>query len=163
MGHDLRILTAHAHGRLEATRLLFREYGEELAVDLGFQDFEAELAALPGAYAPPAGGLWLAVDAVGRPAGCVALRPMDEDCCEMKRLYVKPFFRGTGLGRRLAVHAIEAARELGYRRMRLDTLDRLEAAMAIYRELGFVERSPYYDNPLPGVVYWECELEAAKP
>lgn len=163
MGHDLRILTAHAGGRLQAVRLLFREYETELAVDLRFQNFEAELAGLPGAYAPPGGGLWLAVDAVGRPAGCVALRDMGDGVCEMKRLYVRPFFRGSGLGRRLAVHAVDEARARGYARMRLDTLDRLEAAMALYRELGFREREPYYANPLPGVVYWEADLAPAEP
>ncbi len=143
---------------LDMARRLFRAYQGELGVDLGFQAFERELAELPGAYAPPAGGLLLAREGE-RTLGCVALRPMGDGCCEMKRLYVSPTARGTGLGRRLAVAIIDRARALGYRCMRLDTLDSLTQAMALYESLGFVRRAPYYANPLQGVVYWELEIQ----
>jgi GNAT superfamily N-acetyltransferase len=138
-------------------RDLFREYATWLDVDLCFQGFEAELAALPGKYAPPGGSLLLAfID--GEPAGCIALRPMESGACEMKRLYVRPAFRGRGLGRALVERLLDDARSIGYRLMRLDTLDKLTEAMALYDSMGFRRVEPYYDNPLPGVVYWERPL-----
>ncbi len=143
---------------LATARRLFRAYQAELGVDLCFQDFERELAELPGAYAPPSGSLLLAFEGE-RATGCVALRPMAEGCCEMKRLYVVPRARGTGLGRRLAVEVIALARALGYARMRLDTLDTLTEAMALYASLGFTRAAPYYTNPLSEVVYWELDLQ----
>jgi DNA-binding MarR family transcriptional regulator/GNAT superfamily N-acetyltransferase len=137
---------------------LFAEYAAGLGVDLGFQDFQAELASLPGKYAAPAGSLLCAFDR-DQALGCVALRPMEEaGCCEMKRLYVIPAARGRKLGERLALAIIEEARRLGYARMRLDTLAKLEAACGLYRALGFREIPAYYDNPLPGVVYFELDL-----
>lgn len=145
---------------LEAIRQLFREYQEWLGVDLCFQGFEAELAALPGKYAPPRGALLLAMD-TAEAVGCVGVRSLAGDACEMKRLYVRPQRRGHGVGRSLAVAAIAAAREAGYRLMRLDTLERLREAMRLYESLGFVRVSPYYANPLPGVVYWELLLDTA--
>ena len=126
-------------------RDLFFEYAESLDVSLCFQGFDEELATLPGSYAPPRGGLWLAKQG-GQAAGCVAMRPLDERRCEMKRLYVRPEFRGTGLGRRLAECAIGFARSCGYRSMVLDTLPDMEAARALYRSLGFTPCAPYYDN-----------------
>jgi len=153
----MKIQPARTGEDLEQLRTLFREYQALLGVDLGFQGFEDELADLPGAYAPPGGCLLLAVDG-DQALGCVALRPMGPDHCEMKRLYVRPGARGAGLGRRLAVASIEHAGQLGYTRMRLDTLDRLGEAMALYRSLSFVQTAPYYDNPLPGVIYWELDL-----
>jgi shikimate dehydrogenase len=140
-----------------AAAALFREYQQSLGVDLCFQDFEAEVVGLPGAYAAPRGTLLLAVGN-GQVLGCVALRPIADEACEMKRLYVRSSARGLALGRSLAVAVIGFARAAGYRRMRLDTLDRLHEAMQLYRSLGFRACAPYYDNPLPGVVFQELDL-----
>jgi ribosomal protein S18 acetylase RimI-like enzyme len=141
-----------------AARRLFRAYADWLAVDLCFQDFERELAILPGAYAPPQGRLLLA-RVGGEAAGCVALRPLEPGVCEMKRLWIEPGFAGAGLGRDLAEAIVTAARQAGYQRMRLDTIpERMPAAQHLYRSLGFAEIPPYYDNPLPGVVMLELEL-----
>ena len=143
---------------LAAARRLFRAYADWLAVDLRFQDFERELATLPGAYAPPRGRLLLAKIG-GEAAGCVALRPLEPGICEMKRLWVEPGFAGAGLGRALAEAIIDAARDAGYERMRLDTIpERMPAAQHLYRSLGFVEIPPYYANPLDGVAMLELEL-----
>ncbi len=139
-------------------RALFLEYRDWLRVDLCFQDFEAELAGLPGAYAPPQGALWLAtVD--GALAGCVGFRPhQGEAACEMKRLWLRPAFRKLGLGRRLAVTCIETARAAGYRTLCLDTFSFMDAARALYASLGFHEIPAYYDNPLDDVRYLELDL-----
>jgi GNAT superfamily N-acetyltransferase len=143
---------------LETIRGLFREYVDSLGLDLGFQGFEGELADLPGRYAPPSGCLLLAtVD--GEPAGCVALRPLDDGACEMKRLYVRPQHRGTGLGRALAERIVQEARELRYGRIRLDTIPSIMAgAVAAYRELGFKTIAPYCDNPIPETLFLELRL-----
>jgi putative acetyltransferase len=152
------LLDATSAEDLAAARRLFRAYSDWLAVDLGFQDFEQELATLPGAYAPPQGRLLLAKVA-GEAAGCVALRPLEPGICEMKRLWVEPGFAGTGLGRELALAIIQAARDAGYRRMRLDTMPaRMPAAQHLYGTLGFREIAPYYHNPLDGVVMLELAL-----
>ena len=142
-------------------RALFLEYQDWLRVDLCVQDFETELATLPGAYAPPAGGLWLAyVD--GELAGCVGFRPhQGEAACEMKRLWLRPAYRGLGLGRRLAVTCIAAARAAGHRSICLDTLSFMDEARALYASLGFHEIPAYYDNPLDGVRYLELDLSEA--
>ena len=143
---------------LDDVRALFREYEKWLDYDLCFQGFEAELAGLPGRYAPPSGRLWLA-EVHGQLAGCVGLRSLDANVCEMKRLYVRDFARGKGVGRALAQRVLEDARAIGYRAMRLDTLpDRMQAANALYDALGFREIPAYYDNPLPGVRYMELAL-----
>lgn len=137
---------------------MFQEYAEWLAVDLCFQGFAEELATLPGAYAPPRGLLMLA----GSPAaavGCIALRPLvaagspSGATAEVKRLYVRPAARGAGLGRRLVQTVIDGARAIGYRELKLDTLDRMAEARSLYAKLGFGECAPYYDNPIPGAVY----------
>ena len=154
----MRIFQAYTPSDLETARTLFREYERFLKVDLCFQGFAEELATLPGRYAPPQGRLLLAQ--VGeQAAGCVALRPLQEaGVCEMKRLFVRPAYRGQGLGYRLARQIIHEATALDYAVMRLDTLDTLERAMQVYAALGFQRCAPYYANPLPGVVYWERTL-----
>jgi putative acetyltransferase len=151
---------------LDAVRTLFLEYQSDIGIDLGFQGFAEELATLPGAYAPPLGGLVLAtVD--GEPAGCCALRPLLEsdhgNACEMKRLFVRRAFRGFGLGRQLAEQVVLLAEQAGYDCMLLDTLREMEAARALYHELGFEEIPPYYHNPLPGAHYLKLRLGADAP
>ena len=146
---------------LDEVRTIFREYADGLGVDLCFQQFDEELAGLPGDYAQPRGALLLArVD--GELAGCCALRPLDAadypNAAEMKRLYVRKAFRGFGLGRRLAEATLEAARLAGYASVLLDTLDDMEAARALYVELGFAEIPPYYHNPIAGAHYLKADL-----
>ena len=153
----MKIIQAQTVDEIEVVRALFREYQRFLGVDLCFQGFEEELATLPGRYAPPRGWLLLARDGA-HAAGCVALRPLEDGACEMKRLFVRPAYRGRGLGRLLAARIVREATALGYALMRLDTLDTLDEAMRLYRSLGFWRRPPYYANPLPGVVYWERTL-----
>jgi putative acetyltransferase len=142
---------------LETARDLFREYAKAIAIDLCFQNFAEELAGLPGKYAPPAGRLLLAFEG-GRVAGCVAVRPIAEGICEMTRLYVPSAFRGKGIGRRLAQASLAAADEIGYQRMRLDTLASMKEAIALYESLGFVRIAPYYHNPSPQAVFMERTL-----
>lgn len=144
---------------LPAVRALFREYAASLHVDLSYQGFEAELAGLPGVYAPPRGRLLVATDAGGAPAGCVALRRLGDHDCEMKRLYVRPALRGTGAGRALALSVIEEARAAGYRAVVLDTLPDMHAAQAMYRALGFVRIEPYYPSPVSGTVFMRKTLD----
>ena len=147
--------------RVDAARTLFREYADQLGVDLCFQGFDAELAGLPGAYAPP-GGVLLLASVDGALAGCGAFRPLPEadypNACEMKRLYVRRAFRRFGLGRLLARHLMDRALEAGYSTMLLDTLDDMEAARHLYVTLGFEEIPPYYYNPVPGAHYLKAEL-----
>ena len=140
-------------------RDLFREYAASLNFSLCFQSFEAELAGLPGEYAPPTGRLFLALIG-GRPVGCVALRRLDEETAEMKRLYVRPDRRGEGLGRHLVDQTIAAARQLGYRRLRLDTVPSMVEANGLYAALGFRDIAPYRENPIAGARYLELTLRA---
>lgn len=151
------IAPARSGEDIETTREMFSEYQQWLNVDLCFQDFENELAGLPGKYQPPAGEIYIARDQ-GAVAGIIAVRPVgdpDEKMCEMKRLYVRQAWRGRGLGRQLAELVIGFAGKAGYRRMVLDTLPQLETAKSMYARMGFGEIAPYYHNPLPGVVYME--------
>lgn len=146
---------------LEWTRLIFREYAQSVGVDLCFQGFEAELAALPGDYAAPRGALLLAL-VEGAVAGCCALRPLDNadypNASEMKRLFVRKPFRGFGLGRELAESMLDLARQAGYDCVLLDTLDDMEAARALYADLRFEEIPPYYHNPIAGSHYLKVDL-----
>lgn len=158
--HDLR--PARFPDDLEPVRALMREYAAGLGFDLCFQGFDAELAGLPGDYAPPRGALFVAWTC-SRPAGCVALRPLADGVCEMKRLYVRPDCRGGGLGRALVERVMAEARRLGYARMRLDTVPGMEAAIALYRALGFDDIPPYRPNPIPGALYLECDLGSSAP
>jgi GNAT superfamily N-acetyltransferase len=138
---------------LDEIRALLREYAAWLEVDLCFQNFEQELAGLPGDYAPPRGRLLIAEG-----AGCVALRAIDSEVCEMKRLYLRPEHRGSGLGRRLVQAIIDEARSVGYRRMRLDTMPKMDSAQRLYASLGFREIAAYRYNPEPGARFLELAL-----
>jgi putative acetyltransferase len=157
------LIQATARADIATARRLFEEYAAWLKVDLCFQDFDRELATLPGHYAPPAGRLLLAmID--GRVAGCVALRPLEREVCELKRMWVRPEFRGLEIGRKLAEEVIAQARSIvladgtRYARMRLDTLAWMTAAIALYHSLGFREIRPYRYNPQPDAVFMELEL-----
>lgn len=153
----MEFIKAESSQEVEEARRLFREYEASVGVDLCFQNFRQELEGLPGDYAPPAGRLLLARDGA-EAAGCVALRKIDDSVCEMKRLYVRPQYRGTGLGRELAEAVINESRLIGYGRMRLDTLPSMRAAQSLYRSLGFVETTPYRFNPVEGTLYMELIL-----
>jgi len=149
--------SATAEPLLGQAREIFREYQISIGIDLCFQDFEHELASLPGKYAPPQGRLYLAFKDEDL-AGCIALRPFDETRCEMKRLYVRPAFQGRDLGRLLAERIIAEARAIGYRAMILDTLSTMTVAVTLYQSLGFRPIPPYYVNPIPGAQYMELEF-----
>ncbi|RST52560.1 GNAT family N-acetyltransferase [Variovorax sp. MHTC-1] len=178
---DIVLITPDERQEIEATRAIFKDYAASLGIDLCFQNFDAELANLPGDYAEPRGALLLAlvdikdaaamadVPLIQRPqgglahvAGCCALRPLDTtdypNAAEMKRLYVRPAFRGLGLGRQLAEAILDAARGAGYACVLLDTLDDMESARALYEDLGFEEVPPYYHNPIAGSHYLKVDL-----
>jgi len=178
---EIVLMTPDEPHELNAARAIFRDYAASLDVDLGFQNFEEELVKLPGEYAEPRGALLLALVntsdiavSINTPpmrkaqggwahvAGCCALRPLDTadypNAAEMKRLYVRPAFRGVGLGRQLAEAVLDVARGAGYQCVLLDTLDDMESARALYEDLGFVEVPPYYHNPIAGSHYLKVEL-----
>jgi ribosomal protein S18 acetylase RimI-like enzyme len=161
---NFRIAPVRTDEDLAATIRLFRSYAASLDVDLSYQNFEAEIAALPGDYAAPAGALLLARDHTNTPLGCVGLRPIQPvGCCEMKRLYVAPEARGMGLGRNLVDAAIAVAERIGYREMRLDTLPSMAGAQALYRDLAFEAMPPYYDTPISGTLFMRRILAAERP
>jgi len=154
----LKIFQAESSSHIAQARELFLEYAGSLGFNLCFQNFDKELAGLPGEYATPEGRLLLA-ECDGQLAGCVALHKLSGEICEMKRLYLRPQFRGKGLGRSLAERIIAEARQVGYRRMRLDTVEPvMKDAVGIYRKLGFAEIEPYCSNPIPGALYMELQL-----
>jgi ribosomal protein S18 acetylase RimI-like enzyme len=153
----MQLVPGHVPEHLPAVRELFLEYASTTGLNFCFQQFDQELAELPGRYAPPSGRLLLAMEH-GRAVGCVALRELDRQICEMKRLYVQPASRGQQTGRQLAQAVIVAAREVGYERMRLDTLASMKAALGLYESLGFSRIPAYYPNPIPDVVYLELRL-----
>lgn len=155
---EVMIVPAHTGKSLPQVRLLLEEYAASLGITLCFQGFGEELAALPGSYAPPSGRLLLALQR-GDLAGCVALRRLTPDVCEMKRLYVRPGFRGLGIGRMLAERIIHEGKVAGYRRVRLDTLPTMISARALYRTMGFHEIAPYTSNPVEGVAFLELDLK----
>jgi ribosomal protein S18 acetylase RimI-like enzyme len=157
------IAAVSAPDDLEAARALFQAYATSLPVDLGYQDFGTELATLPGKYGPPAGALLLARDRNGGAIGCVGLRPLADGCCEMKRLYVDPVARGSGLGQALLEAVLAEAVRLGYRAIRLDTLPTMVAAIAMYRRAGFEPIAPYYDTAPPGTLFLGRRLTDRQP
>lgn len=157
----IEIRPARGDSEVELVRTLFREYAQWLDFSLDFQGFDQELAGLPGAYVPPMGDAWLAwVD--GKPCGVVAVKPLEEDgVCEMKRLYVAPSARGLSLGRKLAETCLSFARQVGYRSMKLDTInnENFARAIALYTSLGFQRCEDYNGNPIPNVIFLECILD----
>jgi putative acetyltransferase len=159
--HPIQFITPTGPDAWEATREIFREYADSLAIDLCFQNFDAELKDLPGEYGEPRGKLLLAM-VEQQIAGCCALRPLDNvdypNACEMKRLYVRKPFRGQGLGRQLVEVVLDAARRSGYACVLLDTLDDMEAARALYKDLGFEEIPPYYHSPIVGAHYLKVTI-----
>jgi ribosomal protein S18 acetylase RimI-like enzyme len=158
----MEVRAASLPNELPVVRALFEEYAAGLGVDLCFQSFAEELAGLPGRYAPPGGGLWLALEGEAV-AGCVALRALGAEVGEMKRLYVRPTFRGRGVGLRLTEQVLTAAAERGYRRVVLDTLPSMAGAIALYRSLGFTAIEPYYPNPVAGALFLGKDLAPVRP
>ena len=158
MADEFTIVQVGRADQIDHVRTLFREYAASLGLSLCFQSFDVELESLPGEYAPPTGGLFLATSG-STPAGCVAFRKLEEGICEMKRLYVRPEFRGRGLGRDLVLTLIEQARMMRYERMRLDTIAAsMTEAVGLYRSLGFRDIPLYCRNPIPGAIYLELDL-----
>ena len=153
-----QIFQATTDEHIHAARTLFEEYAASLGFSLCFQNFDRELKNLPGDYAPPNGRLLLALEN-DKLAGCIALRKLSDGACEMKRLFVRPAHRATGLGRFLAEKIIDEARKLGYTHMRLDTIPgKMDKAIALYKSIGFVEIEPYYENPVEGAKFMELKL-----
>jgi putative acetyltransferase len=159
----MKLIQAITPEETTLARLLFEEYASWIEISLCFQNFDKELEGLPGDYAPPNGRLLLAFED-DQLAGCIALRPLPDRACEMKRLYVRPSFRGQGLGRQLVEAIVAAANELGYEKMRLDTLPgKMDQALAMYRRFGFREIQPYYENPVEGATFMELSLPPSRP
>src|SRR6266851_2333694 len=153
----VNVIEAETPEHFNAVRKLFQEYADELGIDLDFQHFDHELASLPGWYARPLGRLLLAIED-GEPVGCAGLHPLEDEICEMKRLYVRDHHRGRGIGRELATAIVDEARKIGYRRMRLDTLESMTEAASLYLSLGFRPTSAYRYNPIEGATFLELVL-----
>lgn len=151
------IIKAISENDIDLARNLFIEYGNYLNLNLDFQNFDDELSSLPGKYAEPEGTILLYIHE-GRPAGCAALRKIGDGIAEMKRLYVRPVYRGLKIGYKLCEALIKDAKDRNYSKIRLDTLKSLNEAMTLYQSLGFYKIKPYYENPLPDVIYWEKKL-----
>jgi putative acetyltransferase len=158
----MNYIEASTAKHFEDAKSIFKEYQKFIGIDLYFQDFQSELKEIPGKYSAPRGAIILAYNKQTC-AGCVALRPVSESVCEIKRLFVKPEFQGKSIGRELASRIIMKAIAIGYLKMRLDTLDTMEPAMHLYRQLGFKEIAPYYHNPIKNARYFEYELQAGIP
>ncbi len=160
---DLRfeIILPETPDLVNSAKQLFLEYAQSLNFSLCFQSFDNELAELPGDYSPPLGRLILAHEN-GDLAGCVALHKFKDDVCEMKRLYLRHEYRSKGIGKKLAAKIVEEAREIGYKRMFLDTVPSMKEAISLYRSLGFIEIGPYRDNPVLGALFMELELKSSK-
>ena len=155
----MEISIQEAYDAIQDVSLLFREYAASLEIDLDYQNFSDELSGLPGKYAKPNGSLYLAyID--GAPAGCVAMRRLDEARAEMKRLYVRPAYRGLQIGMLLTQRVIRDAMQIGCRSLVLDTLSTMDQAKSLYRRLGFLEIEPYYDSPIPGTTFLSLALDA---
>jgi len=159
MHRDFRIFDAVNDQDFSETKKLFTEYAESLNFDLCFQGFDIELANLPGKYAPPDGFILLA-EYESKIAGCIALRKLEDGICEMKRLFVRPEFRGFGIGKKLCDELILRAKNMGYSKMRLDTIKKqMKEAIKLYKSYGFYEIEPYYNNPQEGVMYMQLSLQ----
>lgn len=159
----MHIFQASSDEDIRSARSLFEEYAAGVGISLCFQNFDRELANLPGDYAPPEGRLLLAIEE-DQLAGCIAMRKLKPGVCEMKRLFLRPAYRGRGLGRVLVESIIDEARKLGYTHMRLDTLPgRMDQAISLYRSIGFVEIAPYYENPVEGAKFMELNLATKRP
>jgi carbonic anhydrase len=156
------IVRAQSSAQIEAVRSLFAEYVQWLGIDLSYQSFPEEFAALPWRYSPPRGDLLLALDG-GEPAGCVALKPIDPESGEFKRFFVRPVFRGRGIGLALGRAIVDRARRIGYRRLCLDTLPSMGAALAVYRALGFRQVAPWHQTPVEGTLFMELDLREGSP
>jgi len=153
----VNLVEAETPEHIAEVRKLFQEYADELGIDLEFQHFDHELATLPGWYSKPLGRLLLAIED-GEPVGCVGVHPLEDEICEMKRLYVRDHHRGRGIGRALATKIISEANRIGYRRMRLDTLESMTEAASLYLSLGFRPTSAYRYNPIEGATFLELSL-----
>jgi len=154
----IKIFEANTKEFVEKAKELIREYAQSLEFDLGFQDFDKEMENFPGQYAFPKGSLYIALDAK-QPIGCVALREIGQSICEMKRLYVKPYYRGQKVGKLLAEVVIKAARDMGYNYMRLDTIPSMKQANMLYKALGFKKIAPYRFNPIEDATFFELNLK----
>lgn len=161
MQHEIKYIKINGNEMMDEVKAIFLEYAASLDIDLCFQNFQQELDTLPGKYSPPEGAIILAKSG-DKAAGCVALRKIDGDICEMKRLFVRDAYKKMGIGRRLVSLVLDEARELGYRYIRLDTLSTMKKAIELYTKFGFYDIEPYIYNPIEGARYMELDLTTLK-